>query len=507
LRIGANALVIVSTGPNVVTVELRSATGRQPTTDDPAPDKVTVLAGGSGDSSWDIPPLVAVFTFGPWEKGTLQIKGLNETALREAASVLGQGPVSNMLEPDRKSDYVIALQSRGRRVGLKGRQTNGPHWVDWKVTSKGGLSVGERGWTIPIVFSIPEQNAGAPGMRLAAEAKMSYSSAVPGPEEGTELVTTLTYPESSGALTYKRTCSLREVPESESEGERPKTSRLPRTADLGGKASAWARTATLATLGVQRLGGVREAGLAMWVAQLGIDSLAGAQIPRVADAGAREGVTALAKLSPDVGPLSISAESDIGMRNLIRAEVGVSSVGMTASAGPASDARTSGVPTISIAMRRKVGDRWRIGPGVDMLWVNTNTKEPDQTWLYAGIAARGEYDVSSSTFSFSAGLAKVRYDLSSSTRLASGDFWATAFGVEWEWWSRGKLGFGAKLQYAGGDGVTFSLIQPSVRWRLGRNKTALQLHATMINVADSEAVGGEISAEGVGGGAGILIRW
>ena len=507
LRIAANALVIVSTGPNVVTVELRSATGRQSKPDDPAPDKVSVLAGGSGDASWDIAPLVAEFAFGPWEKGTLQVKGLNQTALREAASVLGQGPVSNILEPDRTANYLIALQSRGRPVGLRGRQTNGPHWVDWKLTSRGGLAVGERGWTIPIVFSLPEQDAGAPGMRLAAEAKMTYSSALPGPEEGTELVTTLTYPKSSGDLTYRRTCSLKEVPEGESEGERPKTSRLPVTADLGGKASAWARTATLATLGVQRLGGVREAGLAMWVAQLGVDSLAGTQIPRVADAGAREGVTALAKLSPDLGPLSSSAESDIGMRNLIRAEAGVSSVGMTATAGAESDSRTSGVPTISIAMHRKIGDRWRIGPGVDMLWVNTNTQEPDQTWLYAGIVARGEYDVKSSTFGFSAGLAKVRYDMHSSTRLASGDFWATAFGVEWEWWSRGKLGLGAKLQYAGGDGVTFTLIQPSVRWRLGRNKTALQLHATMLNVADAEAVGGEISADGTGGGAGILIRW
>jgi len=509
LRIAANALVIVSTGPNTVTVELRSATGRQSKPDDPAPDKVSVLAGGSGNDSWDIAPLVAAFAFGPWEKGTLKVEGLNEAALREAASILGQGPVSNMLEPDRTSDYLIRLESRGRPVVLRGRQRNGKHWVDWKLTPRGGLSVGERGWTIPITFTLPEQDAGAPGMRLAAEATMTYSSALPGPEEGTKLVTTLTYPKSSGGLTYKRTCSLREVPEGESEGTRPKTSRLPRTADLGGKASAWARTATLATLGVQRLGGVREAGLAMWVAQLGVDSLAGAQIPRVADPGAREGVMALAKLSPDLGPLSSAAESDIGMRNLIRAEAGVSSVGMTATAGDATDSRTSGVPTISVAMRRKVGDRWRIGPGVDMLWVNTNTTEPDQTWLYAGIAARGEYDAGSSTFGFSAGLAKLRYDMHvySLGRSASGDFWATSFGVEWEWWSRGRLGFGAKFQYAGGDGVTFTLIQPSVRWRLGRNKTALQLHATMLNVADTAAVGGEISAEGTGGGAGILIRW
>lgn len=507
LRLATNALLIVTTGPNTVTVELRSATGRQSKPDAPAPDKVAVLAGGTGDSSWDVKPLTAAFTFGPWAQGSVKIDGLNEAALREAASVLGQGPVCNTLEPDRTVDYLVSLESRGRPVSLKGRQRNGPHYVDWKLTPEGGLSVGERGWTIPISFALAEQDAGSSGMRIAAEAKMVYSSALPGPEDRTKLVTTLSYPKRGGGLTYTRTCSLKEIAEGEAEGTRPRRSRLPAKADLGGKASAWARTATLATLGVQRLGGVREAGLAMWVAQLGIDSLAGAQVPRVADAGAREGVTALAKLSPDLGPLSSMVESDIGIRNRIRAEACVSAVGMTATADGNSDARTSGVPMLSIAMRRKVGESWHFGPGVDTLWVNTNTTEPDQTWLYAGIVARGEYGKGSNTFSFSAGLAKIKYDMHSSSRRAGGDFWATAFGVEWEWWSRGKLGLGAKLQYAGGDGVTMSLIQPSLRWRLGRNRTALQFHLTMLNVSDIEAVGGEISAEGSGGGAGILIRW
>ena len=195
------------------------------------------------------------------------------------------------------------------------------------------------------------------------------------------------------------------------------------------------------------------------------------------------------------------------MRNLIRAEAGVSAVGMTATADDKEDIRTSAVPTLSVAIRRKVGERWRIGPGLEMISVNTNTEDPDQTWLYAGVVARGEFVKGSSTFSFSAGLTKVTYDMNSPSRTASADFWASALGFEWEWWSKGRLGLGAKLQYAGGDGVSVSLIQPSLRWRLGRNMTALQLHLTMLNGADTEAVGGEISAEGMGGGAGILIRW
>jgi hypothetical protein len=218
-------------------------------------------------------------------------------------------------------------------------------------------------------------------------------------------------------------------------------------------------------------------------------------------------VAALAKLSPDIGPLSSMPEFDIGVRNLIRAEAGVSAVDMTAMADGVEETRTSGVPMLSIAVRRKVGKSWRVGAGFDTIWVNTNTEEPDQTWLYAGIVGRGEYSKGSSTYSFSAGLAKVKYDMSSSSRKASGDYWVSAFGLEWEWWSRGKFGLGAKLQSASGDGVTMTLVQPSIRWRLGRKRTALQFHLTMLDVSDAQAVGGEISAEGMGGGAGILIRW
>jgi hypothetical protein len=508
LHLVASALLIVTTEPNAVTVELRSATGRQSKQDGPAPDKVTVLEGATGGTSWDLKPLRAVFTFGPWEKGALKVEGLNEAALREAAGVLGQGPVCNSLEADVTADYRIALESRGRPVTLDGRQQNGPHFVDWKFTPRGALSVGERGWTLPISFALPEQDAGATGMRLAAEAKMVYSSALPGPDGGTALVTTLTYPKLSEGLTYRRTCSLTEIPEGEAEGELLEKSRLPAEANLGGKASAWARTATLSTLGVQRLGGVREAGIAMWVAQLGVDSLAGAQVPPVADAGAREGVTALAKLSPEVGPLSVMAESDIGMRNLVRAEAGLSWLNMKATAGGIEGSGTSGVPMLSIAMRRKVGSNWRIGGGIDTTWANSNTDAPDQTWLYLGIVARGEYDKGNSTFGFSAGLSKVTYDMFlPSSGWASGDFLTMAAGFEWEWWSRGKLGAGLKVLYAGGDGAKLTLIQPNVRWRLGRNRTALQVHLTALNASDTDAIGGEVSAEGTGAGAGILVRW
>jgi len=512
LHIATNALVIVTTGLNAVTVELRSATGRQPGDENPAPDKVTVLSGANANTPWDIQPLVANFTFGPWAKGSVNVEGLNEAALREAASVLGQGPVCNSLEPDVAADYRISLESRGRPVTLKGRQENEKNWVDWKVTPKGGLDLGAGGLMIDITFSLPGQDAGTSGMRLAAKAEMKYSSALPGPEDGIQLVTSLTYPKRGGELTYKRTCRLKRILGDVAEGERPKRPRLSATVDLGGKASAWARTATLATLGVQRLAGVREAGLAMWVAQLGIDSLAGAEIPRVADAGARESVTALARLSPDLGPLSTMAASDIGMRNLIRAEAGMSMVGMTAKADGSEAVGTGGVPMFSIAMRRKVRERWRIGAGLDTIWIDTNTQNPETTWFQIAGVARAEYESESgsSNFGLMAGLAKIDYDVGTSGGMASGSFLTTAFGVEWEWWSRGKLGLGVKAMFSGGDGLSVSLVQPSLRWRLGRRKVAVQLYGTMIEASDNmadPAIGGEVSAEGTGGGAGILIRW
>ena len=512
LHIAANALVIVTTGPNSATVELRSETGREAGQDGPAPGMVTVVSGGTGNKSWDIKPLLADFTFGPWAKGTVNVEGLNDAALREAASVLGQGPVCNSLEPDVAANYRISLESRGRRVRLDGRQENSKNWVDWKVTPQGNLDLGTGGLMTDIVFSLPGQNAGASGMRLAAKAEMKYSSALPGPEGEMKLVTTLTYNRRGGELTYKRTCRLRRLLSDAAEGKRPKRSRLPAAVDLGGKASAWARTATLATLGVQRLAGVREAGLAMWVAQLGIDSLAGAEIPRVADAGARESMASLAKLSPDVGPLSEMAASDIGMRNLIRAEAGMSMVGMTAKADGSEAVGTGGVPMFSIAMRRKVRERWRIGAGLDTIWVDTNTQNPENTWFQVAAVARAEYESKSksSNFGFMAGLAKIDYDAGTSSGIASGSFMTTAFGVEWEWWSRGKLGLGVKAIFSGGDGLSVSLVQPSLRWRLGRKKVALQLHGTMIEASDvnaDPAIGGEVSAEGTGAGAGILIRW
>ena len=73
---------------------------------------MTVVSGGTANKSWDIKPLVADFTFGPWAKGTVNVTGLNETALREAASVLGQGPVCNSLEP---YEHIVpcGIQERG----------------------------------------------------------------------------------------------------------------------------------------------------------------------------------------------------------------------------------------------------------------------------------------------------------------------------------------------------------------------------------------------------------
>ena len=511
LHIATNALVIVTTGRNAVTVELRSATGSQPGSEDKASDKVTVVSGGTANKSWDIKPLLADFTFGPWANGMVNVEGLNDAALREAASVLGQGPVCNSLEPNMAADYRISLESRGREVELHGSQQNGEEWVDWEVTAKGGLAVGKGGWTIPIAFALSKKETGNSQMTVSANANMRYSSARPGPEGEMKLVTTLTYPRRGGELTYERTCRL-SILGDVAEGEQPKRPRFPAAVDLGGKASAWARTATLATLGVQRLAGVREAGLAMWVAQLGIDSLAGAEIPRFADAGARESVAALAKLSPDVGPLSTMAASDIGMRNLIRAEAGMSMVGMTAKADGSEAVGTGGVPMFSIAMRRKVRERWRIGAGLDTIWIDTNTQDPETTWFQLAGVARAEYESESgsSNFGLMAGLAKIDYDAGTPGGVASGSFLTTAFGVEWEWWSRGKLGLGVKAIFSGGDGLSVSLIQPSLRWRLGRRKVAVQLYGTMIEASDSmadPAIGGEVSAEGTGGGAGILVRW
>ncbi len=523
LEVASNALVLVTPGPGTVTVELRpgirknrtpgalapdSTSGAPMRRGDPPPDKVSVVAGGeSSGAQWDLPALRVVFTFSPWEKGNVRMTGLGDRALTEACMLLGQGPVSHKLASQASAEYSINIESGSRPFAIKCEQRTGELWVDWLLRGRGVLKVGSRGWQMPMRFILlPQEVPPRKDVAIAAEASLRYSSTRPGPEDETKLVTTLTFTGKGEQLVYRRECELRPFTAPDKMPELEKVA-VPPAGDLGGKAAHWARMATLATLGVQRLAGVRETGVGMWVAQVGIDSLAGREVPRVASRESRKGISSVDKLSPRLRPLPGLAEAQIGWKNLIRAEVGMSAVKFTAEMAGIEDTGTGISPDLSISVRRKFGERWRLGAGVDVISIYTNTNDPDGNWSALAILARAERVSGNTSLGVSAGYAFVGYEMDSkSAGSAKADLTAPAVAVDWEWSSRRSFGFGVKGQYSGDGELVILRVQPGVRWQFGRN-VALQAQAVWIKVSDAEAFGGEVAASGLGAGAGVAVRW
>ena len=517
----SNVLVMVTTEGDKVTVEVRPTPNRTPTDqDDPAPGRVTLTSSNGDVGQWDIAPQSAVFDFTPGPKGAVSVGGTAKDAANEAITVLSQGPGENTPNEESTAAYKIEVRSNRRPVVLSGEQRTGELWVDWRLTGAGTFDVGAGGWEMPMSFVLPTGPADVKGAAtLTAEAGMRYSSVRPGPEEGTTLLTTLKLKRKNEEYRYVRSADLFPIAlPAEEPSEKARKLVAPRAKGaLAGGASAWARTATLATLGVQRLAGVRETGLAMWLAQAAIDSIAGREVPRAADKPQRRTIKTVAKLSPRLQPPEGLIRDDLFSEKwLVRFETGQNVVNVVTAAETATllEHSTSGTviaPNLSLSVRRKLRNRWRLGVGVDAILVRVDTGDPRMSWSTFGYSARVEYLAETWNIGLVGGMASTQYDMHSSLRTARGNLTSALYGLELEWILGKRFGLALQSLYSGDistgpDALNVAFAQPAVRWYFAKN-AALQFHLAVSHCADKRAVGGEVQSNGYGTGVGVTMRW
>jgi hypothetical protein len=438
------------------------------------------------------------------------VEGLRSGAEAEVVSVLGQGVPANVLQSGAVTGYELRVSSGKRTSAIRAEQRNGKLWVDWILSGAGTFEVGTRGWQLPIEFALPEQEVHPrTGMTLAADAAMRYSSIRPGPEDETKLVTTIRYSRGGEEYVYRRTCELRPIA-LEADSEIETWGPLPGGGPCG-TAASWARTATLATLGVQPLAGVRETGLAMWTAQAGADRVAGQELSRSADDDERGTIKRVAKLTPAVSapPELVTERLARGVRARVVASMSLPEV---ESKGPAPSSRagdSSVVTDFSAALRWKVGERWRIGAGLDgLLVLPLDGRGYGLSWSYATVTGRVEYVGRRVKLGLSGGPMWVDYASESPTYTAIGDLGTYVLGLDLEWSIAKKAGLFARARPSatGGSELALGLFQAGMRWYYTRN-SALQLHYTRVSLEDEMGVGGQIRGEGSAVGFGVATSW
>lgn len=511
-QLRSNVLVVVATEGDTVTVRVRPSKDRQLTQEgDPPPGRVTFRsAGAAADTAWSLPPYTVVFQLASGPKNKVVVEGLDKPAAIEVRALLGQGPKVNLLQSEATTLYQVDLLSGGKPLTLRGQQQNARLWMDWTLTGEGTFETGAKGWELPVRFILPKQQLDGRGQTLVAEAALRYSSIRPGPEETTTLTTTLTIPRPKGPVVYTRTCSLRPSTEIVAAESEPPTATLSISKSLGGDAASWARTATLATLGVQPLIGIREAGLAMWVAQATIDAVAGTMVPRVADSAAKTMIADLTAHSPKWAAPPELLEDDLkdgllrfeAVQNVLRVTV----TDTPTTGAPTEDSDLAVVPDLMLALRWKVGRRMRLGAGFEMVWASLDTNEPDEFWGWATLTGRFEYVGKKWGIGLAGGAMMVQYELNSSLRTATAQLTTFVVGLDLERALNRKWSLGLHGQFAGGSDLVIMRAQPTVRW-FYRPNVALQFQGIYLSMADSKAVGGEISAEGFGAGLGVAVRW
>lgn len=341
-RFRTNVVAVVSTQGKLVTVQLKPNPSRQVTKKgDPPPGRVRLESADLEPIEWPVPPLVVRFEFAPAEEGNVSVSGVSDALAAEAWAILNQGPATNSLRSETTIPYEIALVSGGKTLTLQGEQSNGALEIDWTLGPRGQATVGKGGWELPMQFRLRElrYRVGKGEILLVAESDLRYSSVRIGPEDKTSLKTRLTFIEGEQRVSYERTCELRPAPwllddetaDADSGAARPAVK-----ISAGGNAESWTRIGTLATLGVQRLTGVRETGLVMWVAQVAADGARSKNMPRMEDSQLAETFKAAGRRFPMPDPSAIYEPAGLWRGAGIRAGILVpgSSSGVEFNAGP-----------------------------------------------------------------------------------------------------------------------------------------------------------------------------
>jgi len=524
ISLTSNVFVVVTMRGDIIAVELRpDSDPDQPLTRDGDPPRGHVSfasTSGAKAASWPLAPASAEFRFEAGTEGNVSIDGLAGQALLESVAILRQGPMSNSLKADSVSTYDVEIIVDGKPYALRAEQQNGELWVDWMLTGVGEMAVGSGGVQLPVDFTLPERQAGRRGMKLASSARMRYSSVRPGPETETTLTTTLTFPDKDGEATYTRRSELRPVSLRADDTVPPAGRSVPRAVKLlagdgGGRGGAWSRAATLATLGTQRLAGVREAGLAMWMAQAAVDTVAGRELGRAADRAARAQVALLEKLTPAIQPPPAFVPESIRPGARLRAVVSATSHLIGSANGdtlfePGKETAAI-VPELSMSLRWRKGPRRRTGVGILSAAVGGG-ETGRHFWNYAAVVGRIEYEGRRFNLGLSAGPGYFQYDFKTGGRVASAGFVAVGAGVDAELMLSKKLGlFGDWRAVGDMVSVAAASILAGARFYM-TPEAAIQIHVGGAECMDTEAVGGDISLSSPfdtfgNYGVGLIVRW
>jgi hypothetical protein len=305
--------------------------------------------------------------------------------------------------------------------------------------------------------------------------------------------------------TYTRTTTLRPISH-ELKGQtdaRP----LRLTSAVAGRASELARTATLATLGVQRLAGIRQTGLAMWLGQTCIDQLAARRARRAADVGARRSLSLLAKTSPGIAPPRGVLERAPEFRDRIRCGVVHTWIDLTAQMDNLTETSGTAMTSVEVSARLNRSKRWMLGIAVDLLELDVSTGGPDSSWTIANFGGRVAYK--GKHFSIGTTLSLALLDYHFISPFATSDAVLRSLGASYdvELMFGNELGIGARGYYTGDGELTIQHFQPFVGWHV-RPQVRLEFRYSQLDFHDYAAVGGTVGVEGEGGlGAAIIVEW
>jgi hypothetical protein len=185
---------------------------------------------------------------------------------------------------------------------------------------------------------------------------------------------------------------------------------------------------------------------------------------------------------------------------------GVESKGPGPTHQPGSE--SSSATDFSADLRWKVGERWRLGLGLDGLIVlPLEDRGHSLSWSYAAVTGRVERVGRRVKLALSGGPMWVDYISESSTRAAMGDLTTYVLGLGLELSMTRKAGLFVRARLApGGDDLAVDLFQAGLRLYYTRN-AALQVGYTHVALEDELAVGGQTRGEGSGVGFGIATSW
>lgn len=505
LQVSSSQGVVVRSRGDVVRIELHPELA----TAELARGEVVLDSSQGSQSRRALPKVVVEFRFRPGNLGAISVDGLRGNALVELAAMLNQPRATLPIRAQEQADYDVQLLAGDKPCILRAHQKNGELWVDWTLSGDGEIRVGSGEIQLPIDFALDGQELPA-RMKLSSAASMRYSSARPGPELETTVKTKLEFTLARGTLSYERSCTLKPLAVKPQDvpaiGESAGAAFLSGEGFLG-EASRWARSCTLATLGIQQMAGIRDVGLAIWLAQASADFAAGRQFER--DPAAAEA----RKLSPTFapppglvpesltgGPL-LRAACSVGTRSLDAGHAGTIPFGE--SVGTAVDA--------SVSVRWRKSERWLWGVGISGMTVQS-IETSERFWYMTSLLAKAEYSGKKVNCAIGIGPAVIWYEFENGLNLTGGDIGGLGAELNLEWRLTNRFGLFVDYMYAGDLGTAEATeALAGFRW-FARPNLAFQLAVGSASLVDNEGKLGRVEQTvpfAVPGAlaAGLQVRW